>query len=298
MLTARFGRIVALFALVGLGAAGCGKKGADQAHKDPTGKKIALRMNYTQGQAFDFTMGMDMTMNIKAQGQKVKANMGMTMVMGMDVKDVSPDGIGTVDVTYRTIKFSVTGGPQTVSYDSTQGSKGDQLSRALGALIDKTLTLQLDPKGKVISVKGGDAIVQAMRDSGDAAMADQMKSQFSDEAMEQMFGQIAGALPPNPVDNGDSWNQSFNMSGQQPMKVDARYKLLDHGAGKSSIGVSGKMKSTGAAQGLSGDMYGTIDLDEQTGWPVKASMTMEFSGDVGPASMDAEGTMTMSTVKK
>jgi hypothetical protein len=217
-------------------------------------------------------------------------DMAMGFGMSFDVLDVDDDGVHTIKATYGRVRMNVSGGGQSMSYDSDNPSAASNPGlKMLGAMVGSSLVMKVTPQGKTLEVTGVDEMVEKM--SEDAPPGAQAQLEQQAESITQSFDQMMAALPKEPIDIGDTWSGSMEMASDpnMPMKVDATYTLYDRKDGKAIIKIDGKMSSS---KGVSGTMEGTTRINEETGWTEGGEMNMDMEGTVQGVEMEMEGKIT------
>lgn len=253
----------------------------------PRGEKIELKLNLKPGDKRRLTADMDLNIDAQAKRQRQKVNMSMSFGMSFEVLDVDDEGVHTLKTTYDRVRVKISGGPQTIAYDSdSPGGGQDPMGQVFGAMVGSTLTLKVTPDGQTLDVQGMEEMADKMADK----LPPQARAGFEQqmEGMTNSFDQMMSVLPRKPVDIRDTWSGSMNMAADpnMPMKVDATYTLYDRKDGVAIVKVDGKIKG---GKGLSGTMKGTMRIDEKTGWTEGGEMTMNMEGRVEGVDMEMDG---------
>ena len=111
------------------------------------------------------------------------------------------------------------------------------------------------------------------------------------ESMSNMFANY----PNHPVAIGDSWTGRSVSSKVNPMIFENTWTLKSRGGGRSVIEVNSRILTNPEAlplevagfkltQEVTGNLTGTLELDEATGWIISASIDQQWSGEVKIAS--------------
>ncbi|HLV23321.1 MAG TPA: DUF6263 family protein, partial [Moheibacter sp.] len=150
--------------------------------------------------------------------------------------------------------------------------------------------MEVDNKGKVISVKGLDKIVGNVQGKlkndfnaeEQKMIKDLLNASLNNEAIKSQFEETLNIFPDKNLTIGEQWSDSQNIS-EGPIKgtnkVTRTFKELKDG--KATITVSGTQNVSGTEtqQGITMNMKnnatlnGFIDLDMETGWIKKVSIT-------------------------
>ncbi|MHC4404828.1 MAG: DUF6263 family protein [Planctomycetota bacterium] len=272
----------------------------------PTGEKIELRLRFKEGDSIKQKMITDQQIVQTIQGQKQDMQQAMEMGMTQDVEKVNPDGSARIKVTYHSVKMVQQAPPPVgkIEYDSANPPANvHPMAAGMAALVGQSFTIEMTPEGTVTKVEGADEMLERIAEqvpAGGAMVKEQLKKQFGDEALKQMMEKVTAIYPDNPVDIGDSWNTSIEVTTGFPISMENTYTLIARRDGVAVLDVRSTVKGNPNAKpiemgpmkikyNLSGSQYGETEIDEATGWPVKSTMKQDLSGQVemigGPAAM-------------
>ena len=216
--------------------------------------KYELKQKYTPGDyVMTMTSDMDQTTQMEA-GMSMAQKIQMVMVSQMSIGKPGPEG-QKVEVAYKRIKQSVTGGPMSLEFDSAgpADEQNPMLAPMYNALLDTTISFTVGPDGEISNVSGMDKMWEKMAGAAPggaaAAMMGSMKEQFGDKMLEQIAGPAKMFLPDKAVAKGESWTVEQDlplpMIGQAKMQQECRLAdVTETAKGKMAIiKFSGKMKS-------------------------------------------------------
>ena len=263
------------------------------------GEKITLKQRYQPGSyVWEMKTDMKMTMDM-GQPQPMAQNMKMLMAAQMVVGPMTEKG-QQFRVTYKRIRQEIKNPMMSMSYDSAlpAAQQNPMLAGLLQAMLNKQIVVTLDAEGKTKNVVGMDKIWDAMGRGNPAAAGamQNMKSQFSDETMKQMFSQADQFLPNKPVAVGEKWQvaskQTIPMIGEASVTNDCVLKDVKKvkGAETAIIDFVGTFVAAEGQQikPLPGasikfekmDMKtsGTMNLDVRTG--MMTASTMKQKGNI------------------
>lgn len=262
---------------------GCLSCGTLLAQDQANGDKVKLRLNLKTGELRDFNYAMDATSNVKVGEQTVSMKMNMGMQMAISTVDVDAAGNHALQFRYDRVKFRMSGGGIKMKYDSRTDDPDNPATKAFGAMVGTALTFHLAPNGEVIKIEGADELAKRLAinlPGGEDALKKQLENTKS------QLGQIFATFPDKPVGIGDTWITMFETSPgpQMKMAVHATYTLAERRDGKAIIEVSGKISDM--ESGLSGNMSGSIRVDEATGWTEIGNLVMTIKGNVQGLAMD------------
>lgn len=216
--------------------------------------------------------------------------------MVYDVLDVGQNGGFTIKVTYKAVKMVQDGPGGRIDYDSSNppavlptGAGG------LAGLLGQSIILKMDSQGKVVEIQGVDALMANLGEKTGASPAAKMvmanlKEQFGDEAIKETYGNMV-CFPDSPVGPGDSWTQKLPITKPFPMVVENVYKLSGRQNGIASLETKATLKTNEDIPpldmgdfkmkfNLNGTIEGTVNLDENTGFPVESKLFQKIAGQI------------------
>jgi hypothetical protein len=262
--------------------------------------QVKLSFNPAKGKKYEYAMQMVQTIEQNAMGQKIPMETEMDMKYLMEIKDKNSQQT-QAQFTYRDISYVLSSPMMKMGYDSKNPvenpSEMDRtLNRIFSTLIGKPFTLNVAPDGSVKSVTGMDAIAgnmtRAVAADGQMAaqVSAQMKQQFSDEAVKNMFEQSLKIYPASAVKPGDSWNTESTaaVSGMNTT-VKTRYTLKEVKKNEATIAVESTVDmqpGAGVEGKLSGTQTGTMLVDVKTGMPVSSELSQNIKGSIKTQGID------------
>jgi len=264
-----------------------------------------LRYRMTQHQTTEFPM--------MPEGMESES----AFVIRQEVKEVSPDGIGTLDVGYEALRVDI-GGPMPKSYDSTRegeeaGENDAELAAMFEPILDARLHMKIDPSGHILEIDG---LAEVMEE-----VFDQLENPAVGETFTQMFGEDSlrrmmevNIFPSEPVSAGDTWQRTAEleapMLGTMKFVFESEFQGVEKHAGSecAKIGVSGEMEIE-RAEDMSNpmevslddsDIAGTMFFALDNGYLIESSMEMgmEFSFSAGEGKEDGMEMQMSSTTKQ
>ena len=183
------------------------------------------------------------TLYFKSVQHTMQEQMGMKItndqVQYVEWKVVKVDGdTAVIDMTIKRIKSRMNnpmGGEKT--YDSLDEKSKDVKDPMLApnkVLVGKTITITMNDKGEVLSVKGyaeiGKELLKMIEEEGGGQMPMAMikksfESMFTNDFMKKNMNQTITNLPGKDVSEGDSWNEVVAFS--IPMMGDITSKIVN-----------------------------------------------------------------------
>lgn len=180
----------------------------------------------------------------KADEFQYPQTMSQLMAMYLDVYSPDSDGGRKIDMAYKYIRVKNKYGAIEMNYDSSlPADKQDpKIASFYNVIKDARVSMVCDQKGKVTSVVGMDEIFDAVakNDAQAAAIMEQMKKQFGNEAIKAVFTGNMQMFPESPVAIGQGWSKpdKLNLPILGAIDITMDYKLEkieDSPAGKIAL---------------------------------------------------------------
>jgi hypothetical protein len=257
---------------------------------------VTLKWKLEEGTAFYSKNVTDMDMEMKVAGQTIDLEMKITAVQRLKVLSAKP-GATKVEMTILAMDMDVKGLPG--------GLPG------VGGLTDKvkgaTITATLDDKLAVTKIEGYDKFLDKLA-GDDADVRKQMKQQFSEASIGQMFSQVFAFAPDKAVKIGETWTRSEKMpAAGLEANVKQKFKLDSVKDGVAKIGLTGELSFKagdafpGLPDGITIDKFdmkadkfdGSLLFDTKAGRLTENKTDMDLSGTMTLAAMGQKIEMTM-----
>ena len=268
--------------------------------------QVKLSFNPEKGKKYEYQT--DMTMNIiqSVMGQTIPMEMEMGFKYLMEITDKTSQEV-KVKFTYQEVSYIISSPMMKMSYDSKNPVENptgmDQmLSKMFGKLIGQSFQAGIAPDGSVKSVTGMDAVLESMTgaiaDNAQVAaqMGEQMKGQFSDNAIKSSFEQSFKIYPANAAKAGDTWNtENVTSVNNMNTSIKTKYTLKEVSRNTATIAVDANVAMDPGAMmegKLAGTQSGTIVVDVKTGLPVTNDITMNIKGSVKAQGVDVQMDLT------
>lgn len=179
------------------------------------GEKVALRYTWEAGSPRVYRMTQKTESSSVMPGGMGEQKMSQTQVMRLRMvpKEIDDAGIATIEATVDAVRFSLEG-PMSVEYDSEDpAAKAEHpAARLMAALVGSAFTFTLTPAGDAADLTGMDEVLDRVAaEAGAPQMAENLKRQLGNGAMEGMMDQQLRLLPEGPVAVGDAWKTSFEV---------------------------------------------------------------------------------------
>lgn len=198
--------------------------------------KVELKWKFEKGREFAYRQTQKQTMEIF--GTAMEQENGQTQVW--TVKDVAADGTATIETKVVGVSAKASGAME-FEYDSEKDKElpENPQVRMMAKMVGKTFTLKMTPHGKVLEMKGADAVIDEMlKELGEEAgpAKEMLKQMLSDDSMKSGMQQLTPMLPTKPVGKGDSWKDEFTlkfpMVGGMKIAVSSTVKDFQDGAAR------------------------------------------------------------------
>lgn len=266
-------------------------------------EKTTLRLRLKAGESYTIAMTADqkITQTVGGAVQNIAQTIGTTYTF--KTAAVDPDGTIHGTFTYDAVRCKMDGPGMVIDYDSSKVAPGaaapvNPMAKTFAALVGQTLDVVMTPEGRVTELKGADrimaAVIKAMAlpEAARAAVEQQLKTQFGDEALKKTFEQITAIYPKDPVELGDTWDAEQHISMGFPMILKTTWTLKSLTGGKATIGAEGTIETGPPAAGaaapapgtptlkLKGTQKGTLLLDQATGWLTSGNIAQAIEGSI------------------
>ncbi len=230
-------------------------------------------------------------------GQEQNVKNKIELGYRFDVLSASDEAF-EVRMTYYRVRFEQEGPMGAISYDSENPPETVPMqARGFSALVGQSMTMKLDPMGKVLEVKGVDDMLERMLAQYgeiDETMRGQieqsLRGQFGEEAMTSQMESMFAIYPEEDVAVGDTWSREVSVRSGLPLKVTTNYRLAGLEGNRAALEMEGKILpdadgpvNMGGMQiefDITGTQKGTAVMDVSTGLIVEATSEQEVSGDM------------------
>lgn len=210
---------------------------------------IALRWRGKVGDVLRMRMTMTQTMKGSMMPQAVESE--SAFVFRQEVEEVSPDGVGSLELEYEAVRMQV-GGPAAMDYDSTRAGeearKNDpKLAALFHPLLDATVHMKIEPSGRVTEIRGlEEALNEAFEGLETPGMGEAFKQLFSENSLRRMVE--VNVFPEKELAAGGTWQREIEleapMLGTMVMAFENELVGTEerHGTDCARIAVTGEIK--------------------------------------------------------
>jgi len=160
---------------------------------------------------------------------------------GAAVTEAEADGSAWVRFTYDWMRFCIDSADQQIDYDS------DNIRRPVpkgaepyAAILGQAFYARITPEGRIERINGLDAMISHVRaklppGAAREATSRNLKQQFNESVIKELFENCMAVYPPQPVRVGESWHIIDNITGPLPLIFETDYSLADRKDGSATI---------------------------------------------------------------
>lgn len=259
-------------------------------------RKSDLTLKLEAGKEYQQKTDMVTSVTQDMDGQKIYMEISSKAIMTFLVKSVNKTDYH-MDVKYDSMNMTMQTPWGVVEFSSTKSDPDDFLSTLLKGMMNKPFEAIVSKTGKVIEVKGVEAMLDAMIDQFDQVTEEekeQARSQvikaYGSEAFKGSLDMVLAIYPGNPVNKGDRWNIDTKLESGMSANMSTEYEFTELTSdyavikGISIIETEDKdayMEANGMPMkyDLKGSMTSEIKVDKKTGWIIEAKIDQEIGGD-------------------
>jgi len=213
------------------------------------------------------------------------------------VSDVDDDGNVAAEGKYNWVLIKHEEGDRVVEFDSDQPKDENPVAVVYGPIVGRGFGCKLDRLGGVVELSGADEMVAAVvatlplpNERAKTEVGRSISVYFGAEATKEMLSDLLGGRPKEAVAPGGTWTTSSEPGGS-PVITESTWTLKEVRAGIAVLETTSKVspdpKAAPVRDGifsvkmtLSGEQKGTIEIDLETGLPLKGRFERDVSGDI------------------
>lgn len=266
-----------------------------------------IKLNLAQGSTYDFKQNSQINIKQTIGGQAMDMDMNIIANMAFEVVEVTGD-VYTLNANMTHMKMSMSNPGMSIDADSDVELNEDAnivqqlFSVMIKEMTNKPFTIKISNKGTVESVAGMDIMYQDAMEAVAAKFPDlakeqvaatlsQMKQAYGEEAMKGSMEMYLNLYPDVQVNVNDTWTKNINMQSGMEGKYDVTYTYAGEQNGNMLIKGKGELKTADkdayskingmdAKYDLNGKYDAEYELDPETGWITKATITQSTGGNV------------------
>jgi hypothetical protein len=256
-------------------------------------------LNLKEGDSYQSYVTIDQEIKQELAQKPMEKPMDMVQNVGtgytMDVISVDSLGRSTVKLTYNSVYFKTSGILGEVEYDSENPPEGPSLvALALGGMVGRSFEMKFTPRGEVIDVLGVEEMIAGIIENMGLISGFQGKSveamlheQFGGDALKEMMENWLIAFPEDSVRVGDAWSRTVTRTTGFTTISDQRWTLRSRENGICVVDVRASLATdttevndSGLDFDVTGELEGTFEVDEATGFSIRGGVELEMAGDV------------------
>lgn len=272
---------------------------ADDKEEDVAFKKNAdglydFNFNLKKGEKYPFKI-VTTAHNIQSDGkQSMTVNQESTTEIEYTVKDITAEGF-VMDVAYKRFAEKMSDGKQSIGFDTNAAEPKDEAAKQRWkfnkAIVGNSFKMTVDKQGKVQDVSNLFKVREKVKTQMKAdlkkeqleALDQFLQAALSEDAMISMFEESIAYYPKKAVKKGDTWNKTES-EGNAKSNVTYTFDGINNGLATiqikgSSSGSDSQTDPNGSGvkifRSLEGNVTGTVNIDEQTGWIKNATMNKD-----------------------
>lgn len=259
------------------------------------GDKVELKYRLEVGKKYYLRMRVDEKITQEMLGQK--QDMEQTLGFEHTLVPTAVDAAGiTAKLTFERVVFRQKGATGGVDYDSKDAPADvPPAARSMAALAGFTLTAQWRPNGEIVEVTGVQELLEAVLekipdDAAGAQLRETIKTQLSVDGMKETMSDVLVVLPDEPVAAGDTWSHRVTLSKELGLSTETTYTLKEVRGRRAVVAIVSKVSSDPdkmlelgplkARSSLKGEQSGSVEIDLDTGLPVKGDAQGAIHGEL------------------
>ncbi len=266
----------------------------------------ALQLRLEEGATYRQSMTVESVTSMEIMGEPQETSTTQTITAAYAVREVMANGDMLIDVTHERIVMSMKSPMMNVEYDSDDPPDVvPMLAVGVAAMVDQTYTVHWAPDGTIRDASGLVRIIDEAMEPLDipAEALEQVREQWSGEALGKVLESVTGHLPKEPVMIGETWGRSVSVSlGPIAGLLEASWTLMDvndgvaYIRGTTTLGNGGEVTQelgqTSMRYALDGGQRSEMEVDVLTGWILQSVTEGGFGGSM---SMDLPDGTEMTT---
>lgn len=221
------------------------------------GKKIDLRPKFTKGQ--EIRLRLELVNRAKttsttkappkspsksspsddedaASSENKDQDVSQEYTLLLRVKDTNAETGSTLELVYEQVKLKMKSPSGDMDFDSTKPKKDDPVDELLRPMVGMALTVEMDNKGNIKNVSGGDPLQDAAGGLGGGMTGP--------GALKDFFGRVFSSGPGNSgfAGVGESWSNDDKMEAPGgTWNITTTNTLRSANGGKAEIDIKGKL---------------------------------------------------------
>jgi hypothetical protein len=263
-----------------------------------------LRYKFNKGDKFRYEFSTEQSIIQTIQGREELVDQKIRFSYLYEIQKASGNQF-EMKVSYENVYHSVSN-PRigNLVFDSENpGEEIPELSMGFAGLVGQSFVLNMDDRGKVLSVKGIDGMLEGIIETLEAELGEglgaevreAMGKQFSAETLSRDMENQMAIFPNHPVKIGDKWTLESSLQSMVSMNIVSHYTLKKVEGGKAFIAVESDLETEEGTQNISGmpmnynmggTQDGTIEVRLKNGVLTESNLVQNINGEVSAQGMN------------
>ncbi|MCO5725307.1 DUF6263 family protein [Robiginitalea marina] len=188
---------------------------------------------------------------------------------------------------FRDLVFQIEDGQGGILLDvhASEPQNGDAQSMVFNALLNVPVQMEIDRKGKILQVSGGDSLVsQVIQKSGvpegfaRTVMRKSLEQEYGSEALARSYEQMTYLYSGTPVQVGDQWRNAFGgkLQAKNLWRLDSLTTDRASISGKAEVTM--RVEEPSMTMELTGKQESTLSTDRHSGFILEMRVTNQARG--------------------
>lgn len=188
---------------------------------------------------------------------------------------------------FRDLVFQIEDGQGGILLDvhASEPQNGDAQSMVFNALLNVPVQMEIDRKGKILQVSGGDSLVsQVIQKSGvpegfaRTVMRKSLEQEYGSEALARSYEQMTYLYSGTPVQVGDQWRNAFGgkLQAKNLWRLDSLTTDRASISGKAEVTM--RVEEPSMTMELTGKQESILSTDRHSGFILEMRVTNQARG--------------------
>lgn len=225
------------------------------------GKKVDLRPKFTKGQ--EIRLKLELVTKAKTASSRPSTpskgkpkqdgedeepkdqDISQEYTLLLKVKDTNSETGSTLQLVYEQVKLKMKSPSGDMDFDSTKPKKDDPVEELLRPLVGTSLIVEMDPKGNIKNVSGGDGLQEAVGGGLGGSLT-------GSAGLKDFFGRVFTSGPGNSgfASVGESWSSEDKMEAPGgTWNITTTNTLKSASGSKAEVDIKGKLTFSPSTSG-------------------------------------------------
>ena len=252
-----------------------------------------LSLDLEVGKTYTLTQESTSTTSQMINGMPQDTEIAMSIITNYTVTGMNGENF-LIDVVPTKMSTSQSSAMGMMKMDS-EGDASNPMNKLMKNLVNKTMKMELSPKGDVIMFNSNNYVAGMMEginlpEMAKAQLEAQMATEYDDASLKDSYLGYFNIYPGESVDKGATWTTDFTADVVMPISTEATNTLSEIDDNSFTITSMANMSTGGekdtqlmgmAAKGnLNGTAQTTYVLDRKTGWIISMKGEQDLDGDI------------------